>query len=221
MKFASHGVATVSHLMKRRGSIARNAPPDRLNHGFDAALPSRQRAGRVRRKPRQPPRPREAGDPRPRGANARVQKAVYWLAVARQDGQKPEAVLDRALAGKMSGDAAKLTKAALLRNLNIAEKLGCLNAEGLAEMRKGNAPTVRRGPYTGDQLSVDHIIPRSVAPELDNVIANLELMPQRMNAGKRNRVGERQVSLARKFHKAGLLSITGLAAALAASANRR
>jgi hypothetical protein len=34
---------------------------------------------------------------------------------------------------------------------------------------------------------VDHIIPRSVAPELDNLIANLELMPQRMNAGKRDR----------------------------------
>jgi hypothetical protein len=74
---------------------------------------------------------------------------VYWLAVARQNGQKPDVILDRALAGKMSGDAAKLTKAALLRNLDIAEKLGCLHAEGLAEMRKGSAPTVRRGPTRG------------------------------------------------------------------------
>jgi hypothetical protein len=57
----------------------------------------------------------------PRGANPRVQKAVYWLAVARQQGHRPEAVLDQALAAKMSGDAAKLTKAALLRNLDIAE----------------------------------------------------------------------------------------------------
>jgi len=31
------------------------------------------------------------------------------------------------------------------------------------------------------------------APELNNVIAKLELMPQRMNAGKGNRIGERQV----------------------------
>ena len=157
----------------------------------------------------------------PRGANPRVQKAVYWLAVARQQGQKPEAVLERALAGKMSGDAAKLTREALLRNLDIAQKLGCLDADGLAEMRKGNAPTIRRGPYRGDQLSVDHIIPRSLAPELDNVIANLELMPQRVNAGKRDRVGERQVALARKFHKAGLLSISGLGTVRAASGNGR
>jgi len=153
----------------------------------------------------------------PRAGNPRVQKAVYWLAVARQQGQKPGALLDRPLAGKMSGDAAKLTKAALLRNLDIAGKLGCLGADGLAEMRKGNAPTVRRGPYTGDQLSVDHIIPRSVAPELGNVIANLELMPQRMNAVKRDRVGERQVSHARVLHKAGLLSQGGLKAVEAAS----
>jgi len=61
-----------------------------------------------------------------------------------------EAVLDQALAGKMPGNAARLTKAALLRNLDIAEKLGCLDADVLAEMRKGNAPTVRRGPYAGD-----------------------------------------------------------------------
>jgi hypothetical protein len=73
-------------------------------------------------------------------------------------------------------------------------------------MRKGKAPTVRRGPYQGDHLSVDHIIPRAVVPELDNVIANLELMPLRMNESKNDRVGERQVDLARKFNKAGLLS---------------
>ena len=137
--------------------------------------------------------------------------------MARQQGQKPDAVLDKALAGKMSGGAARLTKAGLLRNLDIAEKLGCLDADGLAEMRKGNAPTVRRGPYIGDQLSVDHIIPRSLAPELDNVIANLELMPQRMNAGKGNRATERQVSHARVLHRAGLLSQAGLKTVQAAA----
>jgi hypothetical protein len=32
-----------------------------------------------------------------RGANPRVQKAVYWLATARKEGQKPDAVLERAV----------------------------------------------------------------------------------------------------------------------------
>jgi hypothetical protein len=59
---------------------------------------------------------------------------------------------------------------------------------------------------------VDHIIPRAVCPELDNVIANLELMPLRMNEGKNAKVGARQVDLARKFHQAGLLSSAGVRA---------
>ena len=96
-----------------------------------------------------------------------------------------------------------------------------MDAEGLAEMREGNAPTVQSGPYKGDQLSVDHIITRSVAPELDNVIANLELMPQRMNAETRDRIGERQADLARKFHQAGMLSAKGLRTVEAAKVGGR
>jgi hypothetical protein len=84
-----------------------------------------------------------------------------------------------------------------------------LDAEGLAAMRKGNAPTVRRGPYAGDKLSVDHIIPRAVCSELDNVIANLELMPLRMNESKNDKIGARQLDLAKKLHSAGLLSAQG------------
>lgn len=51
----------------------------------------------------------------PRSANPRVQKAVYWLATARRQGQRPEVVLDGALEGRMSGEAAKRTQPALLR----------------------------------------------------------------------------------------------------------
>jgi hypothetical protein len=123
-------------------------------------------------------------------------------------------VLDNAVVrgGIKSGLVANLTKEALLRNLWIAQKLGCLDSEGLAEMRRGKAATVRHGPYSGDQLSVDHIIPRAVVLELDNVIANLELMPQRMNASKNAKVGQRQRALAEKFYTAGVLSKEGLKA---------
>jgi hypothetical protein len=108
----------------------------------------------------------------------------------------------------MKGKAGKLTSEAMVRNLVIAERLGCLDPGGLREMHRGEAPTVHRGPYRGEKLSVDHIIPRAVVPELDNEIANLELMPLRMNA----KIGARQVDLARKLHKAGLLSPEGLKA---------
>ena len=43
-----------------------------------------------------------------------------------------------------------------------------------------------------------------VAPQLDHIIANLELMPLRMNIGKRDRTGDRQISLAERLRGAGL-----------------
>ncbi len=148
----------------------------------------------------------------PRGANPRVQKYVALLADAKAAGISPKKVATKAvvLAG-MKGRAAKLTTEAMLRNLTIAERLGCLDREGLSEMRRGRAPTVRRGPYRGRELSVDHIIPRAEVPELDNVIANLELMPLKLNESKNSKIGARQVDLARKLHKAGLLGAGGLA----------
>jgi hypothetical protein len=150
-----------------------------------------------------------------RDANPRVQKAVYWLATAQKEGQKPATVVNQAVAlAGYTNAAATLTRNALLRNLDIAKKLGCLNDAGLAEMRRGNAATVTKGPYRGDQLSVDHIIPRSVVVELDNVIANLELMPMTANAKKKNKIGDRQRDMAKKFFQAGLLSEKGLEAVL-------
>jgi hypothetical protein len=150
-----------------------------------------------------------------RRANPRVQKYVAILAEARSAKIPPELVVTQAVAlVKMKPLAAAMTSEAMLRNLRIAESLGCLDEAGLKDMHKGQSPTVRNGPYKGDQLSVDHIIPRAVVPELDNVIANLELMPLRMNEGKNAAVGDRQRALAGQLFKAGLLSEAGLKAAL-------
>lgn len=77
-------------------------------------------------------------------------------------------------------------------------------------MRRGRAPIVQKGPYKADELSVDHIIPRSVVPELNNVIANLELLPLKLNESKNSKIGERQRDLAHRFREAGILSQTGL-----------
>jgi len=99
-----------------------------------AGLSGRCRPGRLRQAHRAPLiDPAKLATLGKRGANQRVQKAVYWLAEARATGQKPNKVIDAALglAGVKNGPAAALTKAALLRNLDIAEKLGCLDADGL------------------------------------------------------------------------------------------
>lgn len=53
-------------------------------------------------------------------------------------------------------------------------------------------------------------MPRAITPELDNVIANLELLPLKLNEGKSDKLGGRQLSMAKAFHGAGLLSDAGL-----------
>lgn len=143
-----------------------------------------------------------------RAANERVQKITAILITAKADGKNPDEITQTAIrkigwGGTPKGD---LTAAAILRNLDIVEKLGATTPEDIAAMKRGNAATVRKGPYAGDILSVDHIIPRSVAPELDNVIANLELMPLPLNQRKGNSIGQRQRDLAKKLHEAGLLA---------------
>lgn len=57
----------------------------------------------------------------PRGANPPVQKAVHRLAVAKAEEQDPGALVDRALAGKLDPEAVRLTKEALLRNLELTD----------------------------------------------------------------------------------------------------
>ena len=152
-----------------------------------------------------------------RGANPRVRKVCYWLEMARRDGRDPSNEMREVMVAVGWGGSAKgdLTSDAMVRNRVIAERLGCLDEAGMADLRRGKAPTIRTGPYTGDKLSVDHILPRAVCPELDTTLANLELMPMRMNSSKSDSIGERQVDMARKFHAAGLLSQSGLAAAVA------
>lgn len=147
-----------------------------------------------------------------RGANPRVRKIAYWLEVARQSGRDPRAEMDAVMVavgwgGTMKGE---LTAAAMVRNRTIAERLGCLDADGMARLRRGASPIVTRGPYAGEKLTVDHIIPRAVTPSLDLVLANLELMPHSLNLRKGAKIGQRQIDLANKLHAAGLLSAMDL-----------
>ena len=152
-----------------------------------------------------------------RGANPRVRKICYWLEMARQAGREPSSEMREVMSAVGWGGSAKgeLTADAMTRNRVIAERLGCLDEAGMTTLRSGKAAIIRNGPYAGDKLSVDHIIPRAVCAELDTTLANLELMPMRMNSSKSDSIGERQVDMAKKFHAAGLLSKVGLDAVLA------
>lgn len=142
-----------------------------------------------------------------RAANPRVLKCVYWLSEARDRGLMPKTVIDEAQKLNLSAEQSRapLVEAALLRNLDIAEKLGCLTPANLERMRHGASPVISRGPYAGEVAEIDHIVPIAVEPLLGTEIANLELLPRTLNRKKGARMGERQQDYLRKFRAADLL----------------
>lgn len=214
---------------ERRGGADDTKPPQ-LSHQTNLATEGNKRTATSLQIPRQietsnaaaqlqslidPAKLATLGD---RGTNTRVQKITGILWDAKIKGQDPTVVAAEAveLIGWGGTERGRLTVAAMVRNVTILERLGGTTPEDLEEMRHGKTATVRKGPYTGEILSVDHIIPRAITPELDNVIANLELMPLSVNQRKGDKVGQRQVALAKSFNAAGLLSDEGLRRVLAA-----
>lgn len=140
-----------------------------------------------------------------RGANPRILKIVFWLKKARESQIDPKQLMANVMSQIGWNDTkGQITSEAMLRNLEIADQLGCTDLDGMLNLRRGKAPIIRNGPYTGDQLSVDHIIPKVVHPELDCVLANLEVMPLRQNIQKSASMGERQQTLLFQFTEAGL-----------------
>lgn len=149
-----------------------------------------------------------------RAATPRLRKSCYWLEVARREGQDVTRLIESAqrVNGSFGTARASMLVESLARNRTILERLGCLDEAGMSKLRKGNAPTITKGPYAGELATGDHIIPRSVCPVLDNVIVNLEFLPATLNQSKGAKVGDRQVALARKFHAAGIIDATALSA---------
>lgn len=153
-----------------------------------------------------------------RAATPRLRKACYWLELARRDGHMAGGVIDSAhtVLGMKGTERAKAQRDSLIRNVTILERLGCLDGAGMAKLRKGNAPTITKGPYAGEIVTADHIVPRSICEELDEKLYNLEFVPLTINQRKGSKVGQRQFDLARRWNKAGLLSSEGLDAVIKA-----
>jgi hypothetical protein len=132
-----------------------------------------------------------------RAATPRLRKACYWLQMAHTSGFDAGEIIDQAHAqtGPHEPKRAKAQRDSLIRNRVILERLGCIDEAAMIKLRKGNAPTITKGPYAGEIVTGDHIIPRSVCPELDNALYNLEMMPLTLNQRKSAKIGQRQIDL--------------------------
>lgn len=142
-----------------------------------------------------------------RAANPRLLKCIYWLANAQARDLDPVQVIAEAQAiNHTSGVRAELVKASLLRNLKAGKKLGCLSSDDLDKLRRGRSPIVTLGPYAGEPVEVDHIVPIALMSALENEIANLEILPRTVNRRLGHRIEKRELYYAVKFLAAGIIS---------------
>ncbi len=149
-----------------------------------------------------------------RPANPRLYKVLYWLETARELGGDVGTVIGTAQAVTGSGGttAAKADMLAIISNRAKLQNFGCLTADGMEKLRKGGSPEITKGEHAGDFIALDHILPRSVVPELAARFFNLEALPARVNLAKSAKIGQRELNLARQWNHAGLLSAQGLQA---------
>lgn len=146
-----------------------------------------------------------------RAATPRLRRACYLLEMGRREGDNPRDMIYRAQSHP-EGNRAWEQRAALLANYLALQEYGCFGEEGMAKLKTSNAPTIVRGEFAGEICTVDHLLPRSIVPELDNRIYNLLFMAESLNQRKGNKIGDYGREQAREWHSMGLLSSEGLAA---------
>lgn len=142
-----------------------------------------------------------------RGANPILNELVYWMHRAREQGHDVTNMIHLGI--RWSGTEGRhrvLVEASLQRNYDIANRLGLLTTENLSRLSRGRSAVITLGPYRGELAEVDHIVPFSLAPEVGNDLANLELLPASLNRRKSDRVGQRQLAYADAFQGAGLIT---------------
>ena len=149
-----------------------------------------------------------------RPANARLYRVLGWLETARRAGGDVPAVIDaaQAAAGYAGTKGAAADKLAITWSHQKLAGFECFSPAGIAKMKKGGSPQILAGHYAGDFIALDHVLPRAVVPELAARFYNLEAIPARLNLAKSAKITEREILLARRWKRDGLLSPEGLAA---------
>jgi len=128
-----------------------------------------------------------------RSGNARFKKLMYWINIYEAKGVKPKAFLKnlynefkeiKPYNSKLHVYAPLTEQWNLEAQYRLGRVYGLYTPENLLRLKKGNAPIVTKGKYIGQKIEIDHLIPYSKAPELENSMANLTWLPKTLNRSK-------------------------------------
>lgn len=143
--------------------------------------------------------------PGTRAANNRFYKIMYWTYVAEKNGHKSNEVFKSSYAhfkippysNQFHVYAPKTEKINLEANFRLGKQYGIYTPDNLKLMRSGKSPVVQKGIFRGEKLHVDHILPCSKYPELENSMANLQWIPASINLQKSDKITNASLRRAR------------------------
>lgn len=130
-----------------------------------------------------------------RAANQRFRKLMYY-AHSYQDQMSPDLffkslyseIKTPPYANKNHVFAPKTEILNLTAQYRLGRIYGLYTEENLTLLRRGRAPTITKGEHSGQKAHVDHILPMSKYPELENSMANLRWIPAKLNMRKSDEV---------------------------------
>lgn len=149
-----------------------------------------------------------------RPINTRLYRILGWLETARLAGGSVDKVIIAAQRtnGAIDAPCSLEDRTALRRSWEELERFGCFTPKGIETLKKGGSPKITRGEHAGDIIHLDHILPRSVVPEFDSRFLNLIPVPSTVNLRRGSCITSKELALARRWHRQGLLSDEGLTA---------
>lgn len=146
---------------------------------------------------------------RERGSNETMRLVNFKIYQAHLDGLDIRKLLDLAQPpSKQPPPLAQLNVRRFLSNLELGIQYGIYEGEeNLLALAYGRAPTITKGEYAGQRIDVEHIVPKSIAPGLDNILANLMWMPSSLNQSKSNTITGEALRIASIFRDEKILPI--------------
>ncbi|MGB0154570.1 MAG: hypothetical protein ACPGFB_11115 [Verrucomicrobiales bacterium] len=150
---------------------------------------------------------RDYDELRARSMNDDMRVVSFHIYQAWKEGLDLREVLDLAMpVEQVPPNLKRLTIDRLIENHEQAMRYGLYTPDNLALLSRGKAPTVSKGKYAGAEAQVEHIVPKNVVPLMDNLLVNLEWLPQPLNASKSDRITPRALKYARRYYEAELMS---------------
>lgn len=144
---------------------------------------------------------------RTRGSNEIMRIVNFKIYQAYQDGLDiPKLISMAQPAHKHPPVLTRLNLKRFLSNLELGIAYGIYEGEdNLKALAYGRAPTITKGEFKGQRIDVEHIVPKAIAPDLDNILANLMWLPASLNQSKSDTITDEAMQMAEIFVEQGIL----------------